>query len=205
MVARRQIVLALVSALEPIVGRISELTIEIRHALEAHPDGRTFRSLFIAPDSWLCAATMLAEIGDCRERYPTYRTLAADAGQAPVAVESASPSTPSSDGRATTDSATRSLHRPRSLSTGSLPGIARPRVKPGRAVGQGRGLGRTRRRGRRTPVGGGGGDHETRPRALSISQAAVISPTWLNAWGKLPSSSPFAVSISSASSPRSLA
>jgi transposase len=74
--------------LEPIVARISELTIEIRHALQAHPDGRTFRSLFIAPDSWLCAATMLAEIGDCRDRYPTYRTLAADAGQAPVAVES---------------------------------------------------------------------------------------------------------------------
>jgi hypothetical protein len=88
MVARRQIVLALVSALEPIVARISELTIEIRHALDAHPDGRTFRSLFIAPDSWLCAASMLAEIGDCRERYPSYRTLAADAGQAPVAVES---------------------------------------------------------------------------------------------------------------------
>jgi hypothetical protein len=31
---------------------------------------------------------MLAEIGDCRERYPDYRALAADAGQAPVAVES---------------------------------------------------------------------------------------------------------------------
>jgi hypothetical protein len=31
---------------------------------------------------------MLAEIGDCRERYPSYRALAADAGQAPVAVES---------------------------------------------------------------------------------------------------------------------
>jgi transposase len=86
--ARRQIVLALVSALEPVVARISELTIEIRHALEAHPDGPTFRSLFIAPDSWLCAATMLSEIGDCRDRYPTYRSLAADAGQAPVAVES---------------------------------------------------------------------------------------------------------------------
>ena len=71
--ARRQIVLALVSALEPIVARISELTIEIRNALDAHPDGATFRSLFIAADSWLCAATMLSEIGDCRERYPTYR------------------------------------------------------------------------------------------------------------------------------------
>ena len=85
---RRQIVLALVSALEPIVARISELTIEIRHALQAHPDGPTFRSLFIDPDSWLCAASMLAEIGDCRDRYRSYRALAADAGQAPVAVES---------------------------------------------------------------------------------------------------------------------
>ena len=88
MQARREVVLALVSALEPIVARISELTIEIRHALDEHPDGATFRSLFIAHDSWLCAATMLAEIGDCRDRYPSYRTLAADAGQSPVAVES---------------------------------------------------------------------------------------------------------------------
>jgi transposase len=31
---------------------------------------------------------MLAEIGDRRERYPSYRALAADAGQAPVASES---------------------------------------------------------------------------------------------------------------------
>lgn len=76
------------SALEPIVARISELTVQIRKALDEHPDGATFRSLFIAADSWLCAATMLSEIGDCRERYPTYRALAADAGQAPVAVES---------------------------------------------------------------------------------------------------------------------
>src|SRR5207302_927577 len=60
--ARREVVLALVSALEPIVARISELTIEIRHALDEHPDGATFRSLFIAADSWLCAATMIAEI-----------------------------------------------------------------------------------------------------------------------------------------------
>ncbi len=52
------------------------------------PDDRTFRSLFIAPDSVLCAATMIAEIGDCRDRYPGYRQLAADGGQAPVQVES---------------------------------------------------------------------------------------------------------------------
>ena len=71
MQVRRQNVLALVSALEPIVQRISELTIEIRHALDAHPDGSTFRSLFIAADSWLCAATMIAEIDDCRSATPT--------------------------------------------------------------------------------------------------------------------------------------
>jgi transposase len=88
MAARRQIVLALVCALEPVVQRISELTIQIRHALDVHPDGPTFRSLFIAHDSWLCAATMLAEMGDCRDRYPSYRELAADGGQCPVAVES---------------------------------------------------------------------------------------------------------------------
>jgi transposase len=64
------------------------VTIEIRNQLEAHPDGQTFRSLFIDPTSWHSAATMLAEIGDCRERYPDYRALAADAGRCPVAVES---------------------------------------------------------------------------------------------------------------------
>jgi transposase len=110
MAARRQLVLALVSALEPIVARISELTIEIRHALNAHPDGRTFRSLFVAPDSWLCAASMLSEIGDCRDRYPSYRSLAADAGQCPSPSNLASPSTPSSDGPAITASATRSTN-----------------------------------------------------------------------------------------------
>ena len=36
----------------------------------------------------MTAAELLAEIGDCRARYPTRDTLAADAGQAAVAVES---------------------------------------------------------------------------------------------------------------------
>lgn len=86
--ARRQIVLAFVAALEPIVTRIGELTSEIRAALADHVDGPTFRSLFRDPKSAIAAATMLAEIGDCRERYPNHRTLAADGGQAAVAVES---------------------------------------------------------------------------------------------------------------------
>ena len=86
--ARRQIVLALISALEPIVARIGELTSEIRGALHDHADGDTFRSLFKDPNSVITAATMLAEMGDCRARYPTYKALSADGGQSPVAVES---------------------------------------------------------------------------------------------------------------------
>jgi hypothetical protein len=86
--ARRPIVLALVTALEPIVARIAELTAEIRVALADHLDGPTSRSLFRDPKTAVCPATMLAEMGDCRERYPTIAALAADGGQAPVAVES---------------------------------------------------------------------------------------------------------------------
>jgi transposase len=86
--ARRQIVLALVAALEPIVGRIAELTSEIRSALTDHVDGPTFQSLFRDPKSVITAASLLSEIGDSRERYPVKAALAADGGQAPVAVES---------------------------------------------------------------------------------------------------------------------
>jgi transposase len=86
--ARRSIVLALVAALEPIVTRIADLTSEIRAGLLEHPDGPTFPSLFRDPKTAICPATLLAEIGDCRDRYPTYRTLASDGGQAAVAIES---------------------------------------------------------------------------------------------------------------------
>jgi transposase len=86
--ARREVVLALVAALEPIVRQISELTSEIRAALHDHVDGPTFRSLLRDPKSTICAATMLAEMGDCRDRYPTRLALEGDAGQSPVAVES---------------------------------------------------------------------------------------------------------------------
>jgi len=86
--ARRGLVLALVAALRPIVEQIRLLTSEIGHALHAHPDGAIFASFFKSPDSVICAATLLAEIGDDRARYPTAEHLAADAGMSPVAVES---------------------------------------------------------------------------------------------------------------------
>lgn len=86
--ARRGLVLALVAALKPIVEQIRLLTSEIAHALRAHPDGEIFLSFFKDPKSVITAATLLAEIGDSRARYPTAEHLAADAGMAPVAVES---------------------------------------------------------------------------------------------------------------------
>lgn len=86
--ARRHIVLALVAALKPIVTRVRELASEIAHAVRTHPDGPIFLSFFRDPKSVICAATLLAEIGDQRDRYPQPDSLAADAGMSPVAVES---------------------------------------------------------------------------------------------------------------------
>jgi transposase len=86
--ARRTIVLALVSALGQIITQITELERQIADAIHAHPDGEIFLSFFRCHTSVVCAATLLAEIGDCRGRYPTADSLAGDAGQAPVAIES---------------------------------------------------------------------------------------------------------------------
>jgi transposase len=86
--ARRGLVLALVAALTPLVEQIRLLTSEIAHAVRTHPDGHIFLSFFKDPKSVICAATLLAEIGNDRARYPTAEALAADAGMTPVAVES---------------------------------------------------------------------------------------------------------------------
>jgi transposase len=86
--ARRAVVLSLVAALRPIVAKVAELTSEIAHRVRSHPDGEIFLSLFKDSKSVVTAARLLAEIGDCRARYPTADALAADAGMSAVAVES---------------------------------------------------------------------------------------------------------------------
>lgn len=86
--ARRAAVLGLVAALEPIVAEIAALTAQIRKALRAHPDHEVIAPLFRDPKTAICPATLIAELGDCRGRYPTESALAADAGMSPVAVES---------------------------------------------------------------------------------------------------------------------
>ncbi|HYN51396.1 MAG TPA: IS110 family transposase [Thermoleophilaceae bacterium] len=86
--AQRATVLALVAVLRPLVEQISQLTSQIKGAIRAHPDGPIFLSFFKDPKSAVTAAGLLAEIGDNRARYPTPQALCADAGQAPVAIES---------------------------------------------------------------------------------------------------------------------
>ncbi|HEV3093234.1 MAG TPA: transposase [Solirubrobacteraceae bacterium] len=86
--ARRSAVLGLVAALIPIVEQISQLTSQIAGAVRSHPDGKIFLGLFRDAKSVICAAGLLAEIGDNRARYPTRDALAADAGQAPVTIQS---------------------------------------------------------------------------------------------------------------------
>jgi transposase len=86
--ARRATVTSLAAALTPIVEQISQLTSQIAGAVRTHPDGPIFLSFFRDPKSVICAAGLLAEIGDNRARYPTPASLAADSGQAPVAKES---------------------------------------------------------------------------------------------------------------------
>ena len=85
---RRALVLSLVATIKTINEQIKQLERQITTAIREHPDGPIFLSLFKKPNSVITAAELLAEIGDCRARYPARDTLAADAGHAAVAVES---------------------------------------------------------------------------------------------------------------------
>jgi transposase len=73
--------MAFVRAIFAVRGQISELEARIREQLERHPDGSIFTSLPRA--GRVRAATLLAEIGDVRERFPTPESLACLAGAAP--------------------------------------------------------------------------------------------------------------------------
>lgn len=86
--ARRAVVLGLVAALSPLVAEIAALDHQIRERLATHPDAPIFAPLFRDPKTTICPATLIAEIGDARGRYPTEAAMAADAGMSPVALES---------------------------------------------------------------------------------------------------------------------
>jgi transposase len=86
--ARRGLVLGLVAALRTLLVQIKDLERQIAIGVRKHPDGPIFLSLFKDADSFICAAVLLSEIGDCRARYTSGDALAATGGQSAVAIES---------------------------------------------------------------------------------------------------------------------
>jgi transposase len=79
--ARGQITLAFVVMTATLNEQISAMDAEIGRLFAAHPDQHIFASL--PRSGTIRAATLLAEIGDCRERFPADDALAALAGACP--------------------------------------------------------------------------------------------------------------------------
>jgi transposase len=79
--ARGAITLAYVTILKTLRAQIDELNTRLDELLDAHPDAVIFRSL--PRCATIRAATLLAEIGDCRARFPDAESLSCLAGVAP--------------------------------------------------------------------------------------------------------------------------
>ena len=78
---RAAVALAFIAVLKTLRAQIDELDTRIAELLDNHPDAHIFTSL---PRSGVVrAATLLAEIGDCRDRFPTPDALVCLAGVAP--------------------------------------------------------------------------------------------------------------------------
>ena len=84
--AMAQVVRSLVAVLQPLVEQIAELTRRIEHFVESLPDGQIIMSFPRA--GRVCAAQILSELGDVRERFSTLDQLAAEAGAVPVTYQS---------------------------------------------------------------------------------------------------------------------
>jgi transposase len=84
--AKADIVMALVDVLERLVARIAALTVRIEHDIAQIPEGRVMMSFPRA--GRINAAQIVAELGDVRERFPTFEQLAAEAGVCPVTYQS---------------------------------------------------------------------------------------------------------------------
>ena len=80
------VVRSLVTVLNPLVAQIADLTRRIERFVESLPDGQIIMSFPRA--GRVCAAQILAELGDVRERFSTLDQLAAEAGTVPVTYQS---------------------------------------------------------------------------------------------------------------------
>jgi transposase len=84
--AKGECVRALVAVLRPLVAQLAVLTAAVEHAVEAHADAQVITPLFRS--GRVCAAQLLAELGDDRGRFVSADHLAAEGGVAPVTRES---------------------------------------------------------------------------------------------------------------------
>jgi transposase len=78
--------MALVAVLKPMLAQIKVLDAQIAKAMAQLPEAASVMSLPRA--GCICAAQILAELGDVRERFATPEQLAAEAGVVPVTYES---------------------------------------------------------------------------------------------------------------------
>ena len=86
--AQAAVTAALTGAVAALAAQIKTLETRIAVQLAAHPDQHIFTSL--PGTGTLRAARLLAEIGDCRPRFPDPQSLASLAGVVPVTIKSGS-------------------------------------------------------------------------------------------------------------------
>ncbi|MCB1028768.1 MAG: IS110 family transposase, partial [Microthrixaceae bacterium] len=79
--ARAKVAIAYVEVIDTLIEQIRHLETLMSELLETHPDAHIFRSL--PRCGTIRAATMLAEIGDCRAKFPDATSLVCLAGVAP--------------------------------------------------------------------------------------------------------------------------
>jgi len=80
--AKGELVRVLAAVLERLVHEIAKLSSRIEHAVAELPDGQIVMSFPRA--GRICAAQILSELGNVRERFQTEDQLAAEAGMCPV-------------------------------------------------------------------------------------------------------------------------
>lgn len=84
--AKGTLVQALAASLTTVVQQISQLTARVEHDVAELPDGLIVMSL--PRSGQICAAEILVELGDVRERFPSDARLAAEAGVSPLTYQS---------------------------------------------------------------------------------------------------------------------
>jgi transposase len=84
--AKGELVRALARTLQTLIREIAKITSRIEHMVAELPDGKIVMSF--PRTGRICAAQILAELGDVRERFQTEDQLAAEAGLAPVTYQS---------------------------------------------------------------------------------------------------------------------